>query len=148
MSDIYIDFPTHYMGSEKNSVENAEQAGLLFTPAEQLKQAGFSSHWRSREHETAYDLAKGLSRRIDTKIKQGGLAGLSQVDGIVYTNCFPNNACAVDLDSFKESGDIKSFLDYPASHLQADFNMDKAFVVGLTQQACTGMLGAIRTANA
>jgi 3-oxoacyl-[acyl-carrier-protein] synthase-3 len=35
-------------------------------------------------------------------------------------------------------------MDYPASRLQAEFGLHRAVVVGLTQQGCTGMLGAMR----
>jgi 3-oxoacyl-[acyl-carrier-protein] synthase-3 len=36
---------------------------------------------------------------------------------------------------------------FPASTLQAEFGMDNAFIMGLNQQACTGMLGALRIAR-
>ncbi len=38
-------------------------------------------------------------------------------------------------------------MDFPASHLQADFGLDRAFVIGLNQQACTGVLGSLRLAR-
>ena len=39
-------------------------------------------------------------------------------------------------------------MDFPASRLQAEFGLSRAIVVGLHQQACTGMLGALRVAGA
>jgi 3-oxoacyl-[acyl-carrier-protein] synthase-3 len=39
-------------------------------------------------------------------------------------------------------------MEFPASRLQADFGLDSAVVFGLTQQGCTGMLGAMRLADA
>jgi 3-oxoacyl-[acyl-carrier-protein] synthase-3 len=38
-------------------------------------------------------------------------------------------------------------MDFAASHLQADLGANSAFVVGLSQQACTGMLGSLRGAR-
>lgn len=38
-------------------------------------------------------------------------------------------------------------MDFPASHLHADFGLHRAIVVGLHQQACTGMLGALHLAR-
>jgi 3-oxoacyl-[acyl-carrier-protein] synthase-3 len=39
-------------------------------------------------------------------------------------------------------------MDFPASHLQADLGLESASVVGLSQQACTGLLGALRIGRA
>jgi 3-oxoacyl-[acyl-carrier-protein] synthase-3 len=38
-------------------------------------------------------------------------------------------------------------MDFPGSHLQADFGLDNATVFGLNQQACTSMLGSLRLAG-
>jgi 3-oxoacyl-[acyl-carrier-protein] synthase-3 len=39
-------------------------------------------------------------------------------------------------------------MDFPASRLQAECGLSRAIVVGLDQQACTGMIGALRLAAA
>ena len=44
--------------------------------------------------------------------------------------------------------DVKELMDFPASRLQAEFGLSRAIVVGLHQQACTGMPGSLRVAGA
>jgi 3-oxoacyl-[acyl-carrier-protein] synthase-3 len=39
-------------------------------------------------------------------------------------------------------------MDFPVSHLQSDFNMSRAFVMGVNQTACTSLLGSLRVAKA
>jgi 3-oxoacyl-[acyl-carrier-protein] synthase-3 len=39
-------------------------------------------------------------------------------------------------------------MHFPASDLQRDLSLDRAIVIGLNQQACTGMLGSLRLARA
>ncbi len=66
---------------------------------------------------------------------------------IVYSTCLPCNATLGEGAAFRETGDVKCLMDFPASHLQADLGLERASVIGLTQQACTGMLGALRLAR-
>src|SRR6185295_16544441 len=67
---------------------------------------------------------------------------------IVYATCLPCNANVGSWTRFEETRDVKHVMDFPASHLQADFGLDDAAVIGLGQQACTWMLGSLRVARA
>jgi 3-oxoacyl-[acyl-carrier-protein] synthase-3 len=66
---------------------------------------------------------------------------------IVYSTCIPLNANIGDEKMFRSSRDVKYLMDFPASHLQAEYGLDGAFVIGLNQQACTGVLGSLRLAG-
>jgi 3-oxoacyl-[acyl-carrier-protein] synthase-3 len=73
---------------------------------------------------------------------------LGDIGAIVYATCVPVNGNVGSEAKFRQSRDIKHLMDFPASHLQADFGLDRAVVVGLNQQACTGLLGSLRLAQA
>jgi 3-oxoacyl-[acyl-carrier-protein] synthase-3 len=72
---------------------------------------------------------------------------LGEIGAIVYSTCIPVNGSVGDQRKFNETRDVKYLMDFPASHLQSDFGLDKAIVIGLNQQACTGMLGSLRLAK-
>jgi 3-oxoacyl-[acyl-carrier-protein] synthase-3 len=73
-------------------------------------------------------------------------AALDGIDAIVYATCIPENGSLGDRAAFEKSGDVRYLMDFPASRLQSELDVD-APVVGLNQQACTGMLGALRLAR-
>jgi 3-oxoacyl-[acyl-carrier-protein] synthase-3 len=58
------------------------------------------------------------------------------------------NGSVGSFDEFRSSRDVKHLMDFPASRLQAACGLPHAQVIGLNQQACTGMLGSIRVARA
>jgi 3-oxoacyl-[acyl-carrier-protein] synthase-3 len=72
---------------------------------------------------------------------------LQRAGAILYATCLPQNANLGDTEKFARTGDVKHLMDFPAGHLQADFGMDNAFVMGIGQQACTGLLGTLRMAD-
>ncbi len=136
MSSVYLSHFASALGSIQQTVEQAEAAGQLVSPAAALRGAGFDSHRLCTAGETAYDLAARAldSSAIDT----------ARIDAIVYSTCLPQNGNLGDPVAFEKSGDVKHLMHFPASELQAAFGMHRAFVIGLNQQACTGMLGALR----
>jgi len=139
MDDFYLDQAGHALGSVQRDLGEADRAGDLVSSSEALRDAGFERHHICAPQETAYDLAcRALqASEIDT-------AG---IDCLIYATCLPCNGNLPTSRDFKHSRDVKDLMHFPASRLQAQFDMDDAFVIGLNQQACTGMLGSIRIAR-
>lgn len=139
MGETYVNELSFALGTRRETVEEAGAAGRLYSEAAVLRAAGFGHHHLCEDGANSYDLARACV---------GKLAGLRACDAIVYSTTIPWNASLSDEAAFRRSGDVKHLMDFPASHLQADFELEHAFVVGVSQQACTGMLGAIRLARA
>ena len=139
MGDAFINRLAYALGGVEGTVEQAAAAGLLSSPAQVLREAGFERHHRCAGEESPYELARACAAQL------GELEGC---DAIVYATTLPCNANLGSTNAFQESGDVKHVMDFPVSHLQADLGLERAFVVGVTQQACTGLLGSIRLARA
>lgn len=135
----FVDGFGYALGSVKYQVEESAAAGRTHNPAAAFRQSGFRWHHVCAEGESAYDLARGAVQAIDDE--------LGDVGAIVYATCIPANANLGTPERFAESADVKHLMDFPASRLQAHLGLDRAFVVGLTQQACTSMLGSLRIAD-
>jgi 3-oxoacyl-[acyl-carrier-protein] synthase III len=138
--EVYLDRPCFALGGEKFSVEDSVAAGRTHSAAAELLDAGFRYHHVAAEEQCAYDLAR---HAVDSIVD-----GLGCVDAITYATCLPCSANVAKRGSFAASGDVKDLMDYPASRLQSDFGFDDAVVIGVNQQACTGMLGSLRLARA
>lgn len=143
MADVYVDGFVHSLGETKSHITDSAAAGRLLSAADDLADAGFQWHHVCEPATTAYDLARAATVQLSDS---GGLAG--GADAIVYATCLPLNGNAGDPGEWERSRDVKHLMDFPASRLQADFGLDRAVVVGLNQQACTGMLGSLRLAGA
>jgi len=137
--EAYVGSFAAAFGSQRASVEESAEAGRLISPKEALLEAGFRQHHMCADDESAYDLAV---RCVD-----GMGSDLPRVDAIVYANCLPQNANAGSPAEFDATGDVKHLMDFPASRLQAHLHADDSLVIGLTQQACTGVLGSLRIAK-
>ena len=135
MTDVFLSSPVIAVGDEKHTVEESAAAGRLVSPAAALAAAGFRWHHVASSSTTAFDLAVQAVRQ---------LADEADPDAIVYATCLPGNAGGADTGG----RDVKGVMDYPASRLQARFGFDRAHVIGVGQQACTGLLGAVRIARA
>jgi 3-oxoacyl-[acyl-carrier-protein] synthase III len=137
---VYLDHLTHALGETRCTVEESAAAGRLFSSAAALREAGFVAHAIAAAGTSAYDLAlRALAP----------LAGaLDDVDAIVYATTLPANANMGDERRYRESGDVKHLMEFPVSRLQAELRLPDAQLFGLTQQACTGFVGAIRVARA
>jgi 3-oxoacyl-[acyl-carrier-protein] synthase-3 len=139
--DVYVDGFVYALGETKTHVTDSEAAGRLFSPAADLLSAGFEWHHLCEDGTTSYDLAKAATAQLPGEL-------LRDADAIVYATCLPLNGSATDPGAWRESRDVRHLMDYPASRLQADFGLDRAAAVGLNQQGCTSMLGALRIARA
>lgn len=141
LPDVYIGYLAYALGNQVQSAEDAHQQGQTLSTAEVLREAGFSTHYQCPPGESAYDLAKEALEEIPPPL-------LKQMDAILYATCLPGNGNLGDPARFQETRDVKYMMDFPASHLQSDYEMTRATVIGLNQQACTGMLGSLRLARA
>ena len=139
-SNVYVGHFSYALGEERATVEEAAAQGNTLSDASALRDAGFRQHWVCKKGSSAYDLAR--------RAVQGLREELGDVGAIVYATCIPVNANIGDEARFRETRDVKHLMDFPASHLQSDFELERAIVIGLDQQACTGMLGSLRLARA
>ncbi|MGI8806417.1 MAG: hypothetical protein ACR2KK_00915, partial [Acidimicrobiales bacterium] len=135
----FVDRFGYALGRVKHDVEDSAAAGRTHNPAAAFVQSGFRWHHVCADGESAYDLALAAVRAIE--------GDLSEIGAIVYATCIPANANLGTPERFKETADVKHLMDFPASRLQADLGLGRAFVVGLGQQACTSMLGSLRIAH-
>jgi len=139
MNATYLSHLASALGSKRQSVETAQQQQQLVSTAAALREAGFDSHHVCTPNENSYQLAR---RALEASgIETAG------VDVIIYSTCLPLNANLGDSNKFAASRDVKHLMHFPASQLQAEYGMHNASVIGLNQQACTGMLGALRLAR-
>ena len=137
--DVYIHDLSFALGELAADVHRAEADGLLVSNATALESAGFAKHFRAADETNVYDLAVRAVEPLESK--------LAQTDAIVYSTCIPANGNIGDEQQFQATRDVKHLMDFPASRLQSHFGLTQAFVVGLNQQACTGMLGSLRLAH-
>ena len=137
---VHVDHLAFALGSARETVEQAVEAELTLSDAAALRGAGFEFHHRCAEAESSLDLA----RRAVGTIR----GSLGRIDAIVFSTCLPWNANVGSGRRFEETRDVKHLMDFPASRLQAELGLDSAIVIGLAQQACTGMLGSLRLARA
>jgi len=139
MTSVFVNHLAYALGDQRCTIEDSIAAGRASANAKTLAQAGFQYHHVCGEGTTAYDLARSAL--------EGIAADLGDVGAIVYATCIPVNGSIGEESKFRETGDVKHLMDFPASHLQADFGLGDAMVIGLNQQACTGMLGSLRLAR-
>lgn len=142
--DIYIGEIGYAVGSEHCHVSDTVAKGLTFSDEQLLKDSGFLYHYRASEKQTTYDLARSA---VDNLCASEG-KDISQVDGVLYATCLTCSGNLGAWDTFKETKDVKHLMDFPVSHLQADFNIENSFVMGLNQTACTSLLGTLRVGKA
>lgn len=145
--DIYLAHFGYAVGENRHSVEETFERGATFSPAEVLRDSGFSYHHTCAPDSTPYELAtrsiEDLARQIPDAERR-----LESVDAIIYATCLTLNGNIGSWDTFLETKDVKPLMDFPVSHLQCDFNMTRAFVLGVNQTACTSHIGSIRVAKA
>src|SRR5436309_5720572 len=137
--DVFVGPIGYALGAARSTVEEADARGLLVSGAAALRDAGFRAHHVCAPGESSYDLARAAVEPLRGE--------LGDVGAIVYSTCIPRNGAIDGEEAFRASRDVKHLMDFPASHLQSDFGLDRALIVGLSQQACTGLLGSMRLAR-
>ena len=138
--EVFVDHIGYALGEVTRTVEETGARGDLLSQPDVLREAGFCVHHVSGPRQTAYDFARQAVQTVERE--------LGNVGAIIYSTCIPANANIGRADAYLESRDVKNLMDFPASHLQSDFGLDRAIVIGLSQQACTGLLGSLRLAQA
>ncbi len=138
--EVFVDHIGYALGEVTRTVEETGARGDLLSQPDVLTEAGFCVHHVSGPRQTAYDFARQAVQTVERE--------LGNVGAIIYSTCIPANANIGRADAYLESRDVKNLMDFPASHLQSDFGLDRAIVIGLSQQACTGLLGSLRLAQA
>jgi 3-oxoacyl-[acyl-carrier-protein] synthase-3 len=136
--DVFVGDFAYALGDQRESLGSAARRGLLASPEDAMKHGGFEQHYDCSSAASAYDLAFQAARALRL---QG-----SDIDALIYATCIPENGSRCDRKAFASSGDVRDLMQFPASHLQAEMNISGP-VFGLDQQACTGMLGALRLAR-
>ena len=139
MREVFIDHFSYALGETTQSVVQAAASGQTRSSALVLQEAGFVQHHVCQDGTTAYDLAQ----RAVAPLREH----LADTGAIIYATCLPCNGNLGSQEAYQRTRDVKHLMDFPASHLQADFGLHRAIVVGLHQQACTGMLGALYLAR-
>jgi 3-oxoacyl-[acyl-carrier-protein] synthase-3 len=140
--EVFVGSFAHSLGDRKFHVTESAAAGRLVSDAADLESAGFRWHHVCEPGTSAYDLAASATSQL------AAAGTLGEIDAVVYATCLPVNGNAGDQAQWERTRDVKHLMDFPASRLQADFGLQRAVVVGLNQQACTGMLGSVRLAAA
>lgn len=142
MSNVYVSDFVYALGGRKIHVSESEAAGRLLSTAEDLESAGFRWHHICEPGDSAYDLAESVTTQL------ANIGRLTAIDAIVYATCLPLNGNVGNPADFERTRDVKHLMDFPASRLQARFELNEAVVLGLNQQACTAMPGSVRLAGA
>ncbi len=137
MRAVYLHDLASALGEQRFTVEQSARAGRTLSAATALREAGFAHHHVCAPESTSLTLASRATEEFVDK--------LSPPSAIVYATCLPMNG---SLQCEAGGGDVRPLMDFPASRLQAALGLPGAAVFGLTQQACTVTLGAIRTARA
>lgn len=138
--EVYLNSFSLKLGDITKSIEDSEKENLLLHSAEKFRESGFDTHCVCSPDQGPYDLARGAIEQI--------ASDLNQTNAIIYATCLTLNGNIGSYKTFQETRDVKTLMDYPGSHVQADFNLDDASVIGLNQQACTSTLGSLRLAKA
>ncbi len=142
MAEVFVDSFAYSLGERKLHVRESAAAGRLLSTADDLESAGFRWHHICEPATSAYDLATAATAQLAAADQLG------EIDAIIYATCLPINGNAGDQAEWERTHDVKHLMDFPASRLQADFDLRRAIVLGLNQQACTSMLGSMRLAAA
>jgi 3-oxoacyl-[acyl-carrier-protein] synthase-3 len=138
--DVFVHSLATALGDQSFTIEESFAEQRLFSSVEQYRESGFDRHRMCSPNVSPYDLAHAAVKNIRSE--------LTNTTSIIYATCLTLNGNIGSTEKFKETRDVKFLMDYPASHLQADFDLMNAAVIGLNQQACTSMLGSLRLAKA
>ncbi len=139
-TDVFVHDFSLSLGQHEHTLEESVAAGRVHSGAQALGEAGFRRHRMAGTDQNAYDLARAAVTPIASAAADAG--------AIIYATCLPENGNIGDAAQFRATRDVKHVMDFPVSHLQADFGLDRASAIGLNQQACTSMLGSLRLARA
>lgn len=131
--------------AETRQLHELAAAGQLHSPANVLESFGFEQV-RVATEETAFELAGRAARDA---LRNAGIDP-EQVDVLLYGGT-PGALAFADEHSTEAAAASLRTLDrfkYPASRLQYELGLTRAWTVGLDQLACATLFGAVRMARA
>ena len=138
--NVYLHDPVYALGDTTFSVEESAAAARTFSSAATLRDAGFAAHHVCAPQTGVQDLAARTALQLGER--------LDTISTLIFSTCLPANGNIGSIDDYHQTRDVKHLMDFPASRLQAACGLLDTQVIGLNQQACTGMLGSIRLARA
>ncbi len=147
MPDIFLDCFGYSLGNVRQNLAMADSHNQLFSSAELLLESGFSSHYVCDENQTVLDLASKTADRVLSEFTSRYQLSATDIHALLYATCLTKNGNVGDEAVFSTTGDVKHYMQFPASHIQNHFNLNNAFVMGINQTACTSLLGSIRIAG-
>ena len=133
--NVYLTPVGYALGDLRETALEASQRGTLCSSPGVLTDAGFCTHYIASTKVDVYDLAREATQNL-----------AHEVDVIIFATALPESSAGNSTERFRETGDVRYLMDYPASRLQVELD-SQAAVIGLGQQACTSALGAIRIAR-
>jgi len=139
MSQVFVNNFSYVLGDQTYTVEESVAQGRTISTVCALQEAGFAKHYVCSPKTNAYDLAKLTVDKIQEN--------LGDIGAIIYSTCLPTNGNIGDNENFQKTRDVKYLMDFPISHLQSDFGLERATLIGLNQQACTSTLGSLHLAK-
>ena len=138
--NVYLHDPVYALGDTTFSVEESAAAARTFSSAATLREAGFAAHHVCAPQTGVQDLAARTALQLGER--------LDTISTLIFSTCLPANGNIGSVHEYHQTRDVKHLMDFPASRLQAACGLLDTQVIGLNQQACTGMLGGIRLARA
>jgi 3-oxoacyl-[acyl-carrier-protein] synthase-3 len=138
--NVYLHDPVYALGDTTYSVEESVAASRTFSSAATLREAGFEAHHVCSPQTGVEALATRTAMQL--------CECLDTVSTVIFSTCLPMNGSIGSFSDYRKTRDVKHLMDFPASRLQAACGLQETQVIGLNQQACTGMLGGIRVARA
>ena len=138
--NVFLHDPVYALGDTTYSVDESVLASRTLSGADTLREAGFQTHHVCSPDTGVQDLAARTTAQLGER--------LDTVSTVIFSTCLPMNGSVGSFADFQESRDVKHLMDFPASRLQAACGLQDTQIIGLNQQACTGMLGGIRLAKA
>lgn len=128
-----------------STVRELAAAGAVDSSAELLERFGFD-RVRVAVEETPYDLALTAAR---TLLEQNEIEPDS-IDAVIYGGTPGTLAFATQRDAPRQARGLcgQARFQYPGTRLQFDLGLERSFVFGVDQLACTTLFAAVRLARA
>jgi 3-oxoacyl-[acyl-carrier-protein] synthase III len=124
------------------SLEELAAQGLLTSEANTLRGLGFELAHIAGDAEDAYAMAHCAAERA---IAAAGLAP-EQIGYVLHASALASSGYLGNTGSGGAS--LDDYFRYPAGRLQYELGLSRATVLGVSQQGCAGLFGAITLARA
>ena len=133
MRAVYLHDLSPVLGQQRLSLEDSAAAGRLRSRPQALRDAGFACHRLALPSESAMDLAHSALSPLAASHRDAGALVL---------------ACTLTPQLVREpTREVTQHLGLGGARLLAGLQLQRAFVAGVTEQACTSALGALRVAR-